>query len=92
MACDWCNVQGEQVRAKTREIVEVNKRESNRQEKIAAAMRDLATAEEELANLPAYEPPTNELVSNSLNVEVRFLVVCVQKSLQNCFVDCTDLS
>lgn len=59
----WCNVQGEQVRAKAREIIEVNKRESNRQEKIATAMRDLATAEEELANLPAYEPPTSELVS-----------------------------
>lgn len=52
---------GEQVRAKAREILEVNKRESNRQEKIAASMRDLAAAEEELANLPAYEPPTAEL-------------------------------
>lgn len=60
----WCNVQGEQVRAKAREILEVNKRECNRQEKIAASMRDLAAAEEELANLPAYEPPTAELVSN----------------------------
>lgn len=70
MAFAWCNVQGEQVRAKTREIVEVNKRESIRQDKITAATRDLATAEEELANLPAYEPPTKELVSNSMNVEV----------------------
>jgi len=61
----WCNVQGEQVRAKTREIVEVNKRESSRQERINAATIDLASAEEDLANLPAYEPPTKELVSKN---------------------------
>lgn len=52
---------GEQVRAKNREIVEVSKRESSRQEKIARASQDLATAEEELAKLPVYEPPTQEL-------------------------------
>jgi hypothetical protein len=50
--------------------VEVSKRESARQEKIARASQDLATAEEELAKLPVYEPPTQELVSNSPTLEV----------------------
>ena len=57
-------MQGEQVRAKNREIVEVSKRESARQEKIARATADLATAEEELAKLPDYEHPTEKVVSN----------------------------
>ncbi|KAG0584268.1 hypothetical protein KC19_3G198200 [Ceratodon purpureus] len=59
--CEEESKMREQVRAKTREIVEVSKRESVRQEKIARATADLATAEEELANLPVYEPPTQEL-------------------------------
>jgi len=71
-------VQGEQVRSKTREIVEVTKKESIRQERINTAARDLAAAEEELGNLPPYEPPTSELVRNSLNVEVRYLVKCAK--------------
>lgn len=64
MAWAGNNVQGEQVRAKNREILELSKREGARQERIARATADLATAEEELANLPVYEPPTHELVSS----------------------------
>ena len=56
-------IQGEQVRAKTREIVEVHKREAMRQEKILVASRELELAEAELSNLPDYEPPTQEIVS-----------------------------
>lgn len=56
-------LQGEQVRAKTREIVEVHKREATRQEKILVASRELELAEAELSNLPDYEPPTQEIVS-----------------------------
>lgn len=73
MVCACFNVQGDQVRSKTREIVEVTKKESIRQERINSAARDLA-AEEEFDNLPVYEPPTAELVSNSLSVKVRYLV------------------
>lgn len=51
------------MRAKTREIVEVHKREAIRQEKILMASRDLEQAEAELSNLPDYEPPTQEIVS-----------------------------
>jgi hypothetical protein len=46
-------LQGEQVRAKTREIVEVHKREATRQEKILVASRELELAEAELSNLEA---------------------------------------
>lgn len=78
MASACYNLQGEQVRAKNREIVEVNKRESIRKEKIVAATRDLATAEAELADLPDYEPPKQELVSISQNFEIDCCCVFVK--------------
>lgn len=59
-------VQGEQVRGKTKEIAEVHKRESVRQERLATVAKDLASAEAELANLPDYEPPKQEIVRKSL--------------------------
>lgn len=54
------------MRSKAREFAEVSRREATRQEKIASAARDLAQAETELANLPIYEPPKEEIVSNIL--------------------------
>ena len=56
-------LQGQLVRAKTSEIVEVQKREVTRQEEILVASRELELAEAELSNLPDYEPPTQEIVS-----------------------------
>ncbi|GLJ50077.1 hypothetical protein SUGI_1065100 [Cryptomeria japonica] len=50
-----------QVRAKASEIEEVKKREESRQERIARAKDDLAAAEAELAKLPFYEPPKEEI-------------------------------
>ncbi|KAJ7548526.1 hypothetical protein O6H91_07G015000 [Diphasiastrum complanatum] len=50
-----------QVRAKMNEIEDVRKREASRQDKIEKAKQDLADAEAELANLPNFEPPREEI-------------------------------
>lgn len=60
--------QGEQVRGKFKEIAEVHKRESLRDERIATACKDIASAEAELANLPEYVPPKDEIVRKPLSI------------------------
>jgi chromosome segregation ATPase len=62
-----------QVRAKANEIEEVNKREESRQERIARAKEELAAAESDLAKLPAYEPPKEEL--EGLGARIRELEI-----------------
>lgn len=52
-----------QVRSKYNEIEELKRQEESRQQRILRAKEELISAEEELANLPPYEPPKNELVS-----------------------------
>ena len=43
---------------------ELRKQEESRQQRIIKAKEGLAAAEAELENLPPYEPPKDELVSN----------------------------
>ena len=43
---------------------DVRKQEESCQQRIIKAKENLATAEAELENLPPYEPPKDELVSN----------------------------
>ncbi|OAE35674.1 hypothetical protein AXG93_1154s1280 [Marchantia polymorpha subsp. ruderalis] len=50
-----------QARSYLLEIEEVHKRESQRQEKIERAQREVALAEAELARLPEYEAPTSQI-------------------------------
>ncbi|KAF5946156.1 hypothetical protein HYC85_016384 [Camellia sinensis] len=52
---------GVQVRGKYNEIEELKRQEESRQERIARAKEELNAAEAELANLPPYEPPKDEL-------------------------------
>ncbi|KAL7259206.1 hypothetical protein ACSBR1_005158 [Camellia fascicularis] len=52
---------GVQVRGKYNEIEELKRQEESRQERIARAKEELNAAEVELANLPPYEPPKDEL-------------------------------
>ncbi|KAH9295863.1 hypothetical protein KI387_039451, partial [Taxus chinensis] len=62
-----------QVRAKASEIEEVKKQEESRQERVARAKDDLAAAEAELAKLPVYEPPKEEI--ESLGAQIRELEI-----------------
>ncbi|GLJ07233.1 hypothetical protein SUGI_0062420 [Cryptomeria japonica] len=62
-----------QVRAKVSEIEEVKKREESQQERIARAKDDLRAAEAELAQLPVYEPPKEEI--ENLGARIRELEV-----------------
>lgn len=50
------------VRAKYDEMEELRMLEKSRQQRILKAKEDLAAAELELANLPSYEPPSDEMV------------------------------
>ncbi|KAM7472541.1 hypothetical protein LguiA_010724 [Lonicera macranthoides] len=50
-----------QVRGKFNEMEELRRQEQSHQEKISRAKEDLAAAELELANLPPYDPPRDEL-------------------------------
>lgn len=52
---------GGQVRSKYNEIEELKRQEDSRQQRIIRAKEELISAELELANLPPYEPPKNEL-------------------------------
>ncbi|KAF8398367.1 hypothetical protein HHK36_017294 [Tetracentron sinense] len=54
---------GVQVRGKYNEMQELRRQEESRQERISRAKEDLAAAESELANLPIYEPPKDEIES-----------------------------
>ncbi|KAK3006360.1 hypothetical protein RJ639_016613 [Escallonia herrerae] len=49
------------VRGKYKEMEELRRQEQSRQERISRAREDLKAAELELANLPAYEPPKDEI-------------------------------
>lgn len=55
------NILSAQVRGKFKEMEELRRQEQSRQERIFKAKEDLAAAELELANLPHYEPPKDEL-------------------------------
>ncbi|KAH9312049.1 hypothetical protein KI387_027084, partial [Taxus chinensis] len=66
-----------QVRAKASEIDEVKKREESQQERIARAKDDLAAAEAELAQLPVYEPPKEEI--ENLGARIRELEICASE-------------
>ncbi|XP_077240474.1 structural maintenance of chromosomes 5 [Tasmannia lanceolata] len=64
---------GVQVHAKYDEMVELTRQEETRQQRISRAKEDLAAAELELANLPFYDPPKDEierLASQILELEV----------------------
>eukprot|EP01018_Ginkgo_biloba_P038498 Gb_33241 [translate_table: standard] len=79
-----------QVRAKASEIEEVSKREDSRQERIARAKEDLAAAEADLAKLPIYEPPKEEI--EALGAHIRELEISAsekrsQKKEKGYFVD-----
>lgn len=50
------------VRAKYDEMAELSRLEESRQQRILKAKEDLSAAESELANLPLYEPPSDEMV------------------------------
>ncbi|KAF6158541.1 hypothetical protein GIB67_040055 [Kingdonia uniflora] len=52
---------GVQVRAKYDEMEELRRQEESRQQRISTAKEDLAAAELELANLPVYERPKDEI-------------------------------
>lgn len=52
---------GVQVRAKYDEVEELNKLEESRQQRILRAKEDIAAAELEFANLPLYEPQSDEI-------------------------------
>ncbi|KAG9457404.1 hypothetical protein H6P81_001912 [Aristolochia fimbriata] len=52
---------GVQVRGKYEEMDELKRQEESRQQRISKAKDDLAAAERDLANLPPYEPPKEEL-------------------------------
>ncbi|GMH30635.1 hypothetical protein Nepgr_032478 [Nepenthes gracilis] len=54
---------GVQVRGKYKDMDDLKRQEENRQQKIIKAKDDLVTAELELANLPLYEHPKDELES-----------------------------
>ncbi|XP_010547291.1 PREDICTED: structural maintenance of chromosomes protein 5 [Tarenaya hassleriana] len=61
------------VRAKYKEVEQLKKQEENRQERILKAKEDLVAAEQELENLPVYQPPKAELEKMSAQVtELQF--------------------
>ncbi|KAM0950640.1 putative structural maintenance of chromosomes protein [Dioscorea sansibarensis] len=62
---------GVQVQAKYVEMEDLRKQEETRQIRIMKAKEDLLAAEEELANLPTFEPPKNEI--ERLNTQIRDL-------------------
>ncbi|KAI8571641.1 hypothetical protein RHMOL_Rhmol01G0135600 [Rhododendron molle] len=55
------NSLGAQVRSKYNEMEELKRQEASRQQRILRAKEELISAEVELANLPPYETPKNEL-------------------------------
>ncbi|XP_058203273.1 structural maintenance of chromosomes protein 5 [Rhododendron vialii] len=55
------NSLGAQVRSKYSEMEELKRQEESRQQRILRAKEELISAEVELANLPPYETPKNEL-------------------------------
>lgn len=52
---------GVQVHAKYAEMEDLRRQEESRQHRITKAKEDLVAAERELANLPVYEPPKDEI-------------------------------
>ncbi|XP_057977926.1 structural maintenance of chromosomes protein 5 isoform X2 [Malania oleifera] len=72
---------GVQVQGKYNEMEELRRQEESRQQRITKAKEDVAAAELELANLPSYEPPKNEIEKlGSQILELDFSVK--QKGLQ----------
>ncbi|XP_058105367.1 structural maintenance of chromosomes protein 5 isoform X2 [Magnolia sinica] len=70
-----------QVNAKYVEMEELRRQEESRQERISRAKEDLAAAEFELANLPVFEPPRDEI--ERLGTQILELEVSAnQKRLQ----------
>ncbi|KAI9170146.1 hypothetical protein LWI28_023305 [Acer negundo] len=58
---DKANQVGVQVQGKYKEMEDLRRQEQSRQQRILKAREDLAAAESDLLNLPAYEPPKAEL-------------------------------
>ncbi|TXG55854.1 hypothetical protein EZV62_017167 [Acer yangbiense] len=58
---DKANQAGVQVQGKYKEMEDLRRQEQSRQQRILKAREDLAAAESDLLNLPAYEPPKSEL-------------------------------
>ena len=54
------------MRKKYKEMEDLGKQEESWQQRIIKAKENLAAAEAELENLPPYEPPKDELLSNFL--------------------------
>ncbi|KAL5981825.1 hypothetical protein ACLOJK_015891 [Asimina triloba] len=57
---------GVQVQSKYDEMEDLRRQEESRQDRILRAKEDLATAELELAKLPVFEPPKDELYDSDL--------------------------
>ncbi|KAK6933847.1 RecF/RecN/SMC, N-terminal, partial [Dillenia turbinata] len=55
------NQLGAKLRGKYNEMDDLRRQEESRQQRISKAKEDLAAAEADLANLPRYEPPQDEL-------------------------------
>lgn len=53
------------MRGKFKEMEELRRQEQSRKVRISKAKEDLVAAELELANLPRYEPPKDEIVSHT---------------------------
>ncbi|KAF3771603.1 hypothetical protein EJ110_NYTH60044 [Nymphaea thermarum] len=62
-----------QVQSKWDEMEDLRKREESRQTKIAKAKVDLSAADEELAKLPPFEPPKEEIVNVPHKVHAAYL-------------------
>lgn len=54
--------QGVQVQGKYKEMQELRRQEQSRQQRILKAREELAAAELDLQNVPAYEPPHDKIV------------------------------
>lgn len=63
-----------EARGKNKEIEDLRRQEASRQERIMKAKEDLAAAELELENLPVYEPPKDELVHFTFQLNNLYLV------------------
>lgn len=61
------------MRGKFKEMEELRRQEQSRKARISKAKEDLAAAELELANLPQYEPPKDEIVSHTFCCELLIL-------------------
>ncbi|XP_031476493.1 structural maintenance of chromosomes protein 5 [Nymphaea colorata] len=70
-----------QVQSKSDEMEDLRKREESRQTKIAKAKVDLSAAEDELAKLPPFEPPKEEIENLGSQI-VEFEVSANQERLQ----------